>query len=234
MDKELISNMLSIEEQIELLISKGIEIENRSFAYRFLEKNNYYSVMKLRCLLYEKNSSNEYIDHKYRHGVTFDEIVNNYENNIRLYYELYGMIGEPIRYYKNEFIKKWVSLVGDFTQEKYLLNNYYNDSAATRIILDIMNKKEILEYQYKHGFVPIWIIVDAMSEIQFCYLLLYSKKNIIKEIFVTENVKKIVSWLLDMIWLCEERTPILDKRHIVSSIEEFCANYRKNIEKSDV
>lgn len=61
MDEIIINKELDIEEQLDLLISKGIIINDYDYAYMYLKFNNYYSVMKLRKLLYEKNSDGEYI-----------------------------------------------------------------------------------------------------------------------------------------------------------------------------
>ena len=83
-------------------------------------------------------------------------------------------------------------------------------------------------YQAEHGFVPIWIVIDAMNEIQFCKLLVYSSDIVLKGVFLTEKVEKIKEKLEDIMWLCEERTPLLNEKHIVNCVEEFC----KSIEKA--
>lgn len=228
MDKVIVNMKLNIEEQISLLISKGIVIDDFEFAYKYLKSNNYYSIMKFRQLLYEKDCNQEYIEHKYKVGVTFGNLVKNYEYNLKLYYNLYEMLGEPIRYYKNMYIDFWVDYIGGFKQDKYLLKKYYRSSDAVEIISDILKKNRVKMYQVEHGFVPIWIVIDAMNEIQFCKLLVCSSDIVLKGVFLTEKVEKIKKNLEDIIWLCEERTPLLNEKHIVNCVGEFC----KSIEKT--
>lgn len=157
--------------------------------------------------------------------------MDNYERNLNLYYKLYDVIGKPIRFYKNRYIDSWIQIVGNFSQKGYLAEKYYKEAAALDIFKNIMGRKSIMKYQYEHGFVPIWIIIDAMSEEQFCKLLMFSKENFIKEVFMTENVERMKNVLSDIVELCEERMPLLNEGHMLNSVEDFCVAYRNSLKK---
>nr|WP_295306011.1 hypothetical protein [uncultured Blautia sp.] len=51
---------------------------------------------------------------------------------------------------------------------------------------------------------------------------------VLKGVFLTEKVEKIKKVLEDIIWLCEERTPLLNEKHITNCVGELC----KSIEKT--
>ena len=70
-----------------------------------------------------------------------------------------------------------------------------------------------------------WIfIVLTNHKIRAIILIRYRFKGV----FLTEKVEKIKKVLEDIIWLCEERTPLLNEKHITNCVGELC----KSIEKT--
>lgn len=218
----MINGKLDILEQLNLLRDKGIVIEDMKASTSFFVANNYYSVMKLRELLYERDSSNEPISHKYRKGIHINELILAYEENQKLYYQLYGRLMKPILYYKNRYIDVWIDLYGSYKQDSYMKNTNYICSEAITIIAAILEREKIEQYQYEHDFVPIWIVIDAMSEIEFLKFLLYSNNELLNSVFCSKQIQKKRKQIEALIYLYEERTPLLNKMYISDCVEGFC------------
>lgn len=69
----------TIEEQIEILERRGLILVDKDFAYSALSEIGYYRFAGYTFLFYDKQKSTQYSDHRFKQGVSFDEIYAAYK-----------------------------------------------------------------------------------------------------------------------------------------------------------
>lgn len=160
----------NLDEQIQILIDKGLKISDVDHAKKILLKENYFFLSGYRHLFMKSKKETIFID-----GVTFEE--------------LYGMLIFD-RKMRNIFFK-WILVIENniksilsyqlskkygFKEKDYLNpKNFTVDNMKSRQVHDILNKvkrqirvngnEHAATYHYiaNYGYVPMWILVKVLS-----------------------------------------------------------------------
>ena len=88
MDKKTLQNSISIDDQIDNLISKGLIIEDKDYAKNFLSKESYFRFIKAYSVGLKPVNEN------YFKGISFNNLADIYMFNARLRQILFPLIEE--------------------------------------------------------------------------------------------------------------------------------------------
>ena len=221
------------QEQVDLLVSRGIIVDSPECAIRVLESENYYSVINgYNDLFLNTTCSSDC----YKIGTNFDEIVAlyNFDRHLR---EI--LLIELLRVEKliRTKVTYTFSKYHGYDHRKYLSLSCFNSSGtkneqlSTRLVNELQNTisdysnkhKAISFYINNHGYVPIWVLSNVISFGTLNYFIsrmLYPEKREISQEF-NMNVKDFESIL-----------------HILCDFRNKCAHgeriyyYKKDVVKS--
>lgn len=158
------------EQQLNKLISeKMLFIQNKSYAREALEKLSYYSLIGG-----YKEPFKHSVSGKYKHGVTFEEIVSLYffDEELRSLFLKYILHVE--RHMKSIISYHFCEKYGE-QQQKYLNPNNYvltkkNSNDVTRLVHSIQKAISLpSRYTYithhanKYGNIPLWVAMNALT-----------------------------------------------------------------------
>ena len=161
----------TIDEQIEILKLRNIDINNYNEAYKILSKNNYYYLINGYKDLFLDTTSKE---EKYINNTKLEEIYALYEfdKNIKINFLKYLLLieNEVDTYIAYEFSKS-------YGHKDYLILKNFNDSNSKKSLIEKFIKDVNLEiqYQYKNSnemiahylnnykYVPLWVLVRVLS-----------------------------------------------------------------------
>ena len=161
----------TIDEQIEILKSRNIIIEDYDRTYRFLSKNNYYYVINgYKDLFIDNTSQNE----KYLNNTNIEEIcaVYKFDKAMKIEFLKYLLLieNEIDTYIAYEFSKS-------YGYKNYLiLDNFNNSSNSKKLFIQkfINDINSEIQYQYKNSnemivhyldnykYVPLWVLVRIL------------------------------------------------------------------------
>lgn len=161
----------TIDEQIEILKSKGLTFDNIKNANNILINNNYYYLINgYKDIFIDKNSNKE----KFINNTTFEEVYNLYEfdRNIRIIFLEYILLIERRidSYISYEFSKQ-------YGHKNYLVPNNFNYTGKTNTMIDKFIDTINLEilHQYKnsnkmikhyldiYNYIPLWVLIRILS-----------------------------------------------------------------------
>lgn len=161
----------TINEQIEILKSKGLTFNDIKNANNILINNNYYYLINgYKDIFIDKNSDKE----KFINSTTFEEVYTLYEfdRNIRIIFLEYILLIERRidSYISYEFSKQ-------YGHKNYLVPNNFNYTSKTNIMIDKFIDTINLEisHQYKnsnkiikhyldtYNYIPLWVLVRILS-----------------------------------------------------------------------
>ncbi len=166
-------------EQIELLKSRGLVIENEQFTLEKLEEDNYYSIINgYKDLFLDKFDNNKYLE-----NTTFEEIyaLFEFDRNIKSILLKNILAVENIlrtliaynfseKYGNDNYLKidNFETLKGSgCSQKKYQERVEQIQKLICNMQLDISNnikkKPYINHYILNYGFVPLWVLVNSIS-----------------------------------------------------------------------
>lgn len=178
---DILKDFLTFDEQIELLKTRGLIIENEEEVKKILKTENYYNVINgYKDLFIDKESETE----KFIEGVTFEEIyslfcidrqIRNilFQNILKVENTLKSLIAYEFskEYGKDNYLKfnNFDTLREDLSvphkvKEKRakfihsLIAKIQSDIAAS-----IYKKDYINHYVIQYGFVPMWVLVNAIN-----------------------------------------------------------------------
>ncbi len=160
----------TLEEQIEILKSKGLEITDELKAKNVLLRENYFFLNAYRFVFYNKDGSR-----KFNAGTTFDELY-------ALFYfdrQLRNIIFKNILIIENNY-KSMISYVLSksygYKERDYLNpNNFDNTRQKSRQINDLIRKikrqirvnatqnRATSHYINNYGYIPLWVGVKVLS-----------------------------------------------------------------------
>ncbi|WP_018086930.1 Abi family protein [Desulfurispora thermophila] len=153
---------LSIEEQIKLLVSRGLVVEDETFATDVLNHVGYYRLSGYTLSLKTGDLFHE--------GVTFQKVYNIYEFDQKLRYLLLGII-EIVEIAFRAQIANYMAL--KYGALGYLNRVYFSNGDYHKKFLDELNdqitKNQEKELFVKHhiekyeGKFPIWVAVEVFS-----------------------------------------------------------------------
>lgn len=186
----------TIDEQIELLIKRGVVINNRDYAGAVLKSENYYSVINGYKDLFLTTTSAE--DH-YIKGTTFEEITALYKLDRRLREIL---LIELLRVEKNisTHITYTFSKYHGYDNHIYLKSTSFNvknenNAKLTQKLIDKINDiineysskhKAISYYLQTHKYISLWVLATVFSfgTLNYFYSrMLFAEKREIANIF---------------------------------------------------
>lgn len=160
----------TLDEQIEILVQKGLTIDNYEYARNILLRENYFFLSGYRHMFMVSKENRTFIK-----GATFDELyaVFNFDRQLR------NIIFKNILIFENN-IKSVLAYVMSknhgFKEDSYLnVNNFVHDSERNRQINDLLRKMKrqisingrqhtaTSHYMDNYGFVPLWVAVKVLS-----------------------------------------------------------------------
>lgn len=160
----------SIDEQIEILKSKGLIINDIDKAKEILYRENYFFISGYRHLFMRKFRDNQFIN-----GTTFEELYATFVfdrklRNIMFQYIL--IVENNIK----SIISYQLSKKYGFKDKDYLNpNNFTQDNIKVRQVHDVLNKMKrqirvngrqhsaTMHYLDNYGYIPMWILVKVLS-----------------------------------------------------------------------
>lgn len=177
----------TITEQIELLKSRKLKIENIEVATNILENNNYYFLINGYKNLFIDYSSNE---ERYIEGSTLEEIYNLYEfdRKIRIIFLEYILLIERRvdTYIAYEFSKQ-------YGHKDYLISNNFDYNQKNNIMIDKLlndinseilhqyknSNKMIVHYLDTYNYIPLWVLIRILSfgKVSKFYSIMQSKEK---------------------------------------------------------
>ena len=185
----------TLDEQIEILRSKGLTINDEYKAKEVLLRENYFFISGYRHLLMKK-----YKDSRFISGATFEEL-----HSIFLFdRELRNIIFKHILVIENNIksmISYQLSRKYGFKEKDYLNpNNFTQDKLREKQVYDVLNKMKrqirinvgthaaTMHYMNNYGYIPMWVLVKVLSFGIVCelYTILKDEDKIeIAEVFNT-------------------------------------------------
>lgn len=161
----------TIMEQIEILKSRNLTIQNNKKAYKILEKNNYYYLIN--------GYKNVFLDNtidteKYKNNTKIEEIfaLFCFDKNIKMIFLKYLLLieNEIDSYIAYEFSKS-------YGHKDYLVFQNFNNLNSKKDFIEKFIKviKLEIQYQYKnsnemiahyldcYGYVPLWVLIRVLS-----------------------------------------------------------------------
>lgn len=159
----------TIDEQIEILRSRNIRIDNYNEIYNILKNNNYYYLINgyKDLFLYKNTNKDKYID-----NTDIKEIyaLYKFDKNIKINFLKYILLIENQidTYIAYEFSKT-------YGHKNYLIPSNFNNLQNSLIEKFINDVKMEIKYQYKasnkmivhyldtYNYIPLWILVRILS-----------------------------------------------------------------------
>jgi len=160
----------TLDQQIEILKSRDLIINNEEFAKDVLLRENYFFINGYRHMFLDTGKSKKFLD-----GTTFEELyaIFLFDRNIR------NTMFKHLLIVENNFksiISYQLSKKYGFKEKDYLdPKNFTQDSLKVRQVHDILNKMRrqirvngrqhtaTLHYLSNYGYIPMWILVKVLS-----------------------------------------------------------------------
>ena len=214
----------TIDEQIEILKSKGLIIYDETKAKNILLRENYFFLNAYRTVFLRNDGSRKFIE-----GTTFDElyVLFKFDRQIRNIVFKNIMIIE--NNYKSMFSYVMSKSYG-YKEKDYLNpNNFDNSRAKTRQIIDLVRKvkrqirinapqnKATSHYINNYGYIPLWVGVKVLS-----FGLISEMFSILK----LDNQKELASMYNLTVSDLEDYLPILANYRNLCAHEDILYEHR--------
>ena len=163
-------NFKSLDEQIEILKSKGLIIEDNTLTRNILLRENYFFLNGYRHLLMKSPKDRTFIE-----GSTFRELysVFLFDRHLRniMFKNLLIIENNLKSIFSYQLSKKYGYHEKDYLNTK----NFTNDPTKTKKVKDLVNKMKrqisingsqhnaTIHYISKYGYVPLWVLVKVLS-----------------------------------------------------------------------
>ena len=160
----------NLDEQIEILKSKGLYISDIDKTKNILLKENYFFISGYRHLFMKGNKDKNFIE-----GTTFEELyaMFTFDRNVRnIFFKNLLIIENNIK----SLISYQMSKKYGFKEKDYLNpKNYTENSLKTRQVHDVLEKVKrqirvngnkhaaTVHYMTNYGYIPLWILVKVLS-----------------------------------------------------------------------
>lgn len=160
----------TLDEQLEILESKGMVINNKDHAKDVLLRENYFFLSGYRHIFMTNKKDSKFIE-----GTTFEELyaMFTFDRKIRNVFFSFLLIVENNM---KSIISYQLSKKYGFKEKDYLNpKNFSQDISKSRQIHDILNKMRrqirvngsehtaTLHYMDNYGYIPLWILVKVLS-----------------------------------------------------------------------
>ena len=160
----------TLDEQVEILRSKGLTINNEDDTKEILYRENYFFVSGYRHLFMKKFNDSKFIE-----GTTFEELYATFVFDRRIRNIMFKNILIIENNIKSIISYKMSKKYG-FKENDYLNpKNFNQDPAKIRQVHDIINKMKrqiringkqhsaTMHYINNYGYIPMWILVKVLS-----------------------------------------------------------------------
>lgn len=160
----------NLDEQIDILISKGLIIKNVDNAKDVLFRENYFFLSGYRHVFMESKKGSQFIK-----GTTFEELyaMFTFDRKIRyIFFSFILIIENNIK----SIVSYQLSKKYGYREKEYLNpQNFTQDSMKMRQVYDILNKMRrqiringrdhmaTLHYIDNYGYIPMWVLVKVLS-----------------------------------------------------------------------
>ncbi|TSO25704.1 Abi family protein [Lactobacillus sp. LL6] len=158
----------TIEEQIQILKSRGLLIPNLDKAKKYLLSNNYYNIIN--------GYSKPFLERHnvYLENATFDEVSHLYFFDKECKQTLFQAILDAEHHLKSSFAYHFAEMHQNNT-EAYLDVNSYNHEYSLDIAYIITKLKKVIDknkrfnnnsiyhYYHNYGEIPIWVLIDFLD-----------------------------------------------------------------------
>lgn len=160
----------NLDEQIDILASKGLFIDDRERAKGILLRENYFFISGYRHLFMKS-----YNDGKFIPGSTFEELYSTFvfDRQVRnIYFKHILVVENNIK----SLISYVLSKKYGFREKDYLnANNFTQNPMKVRQVHDILDKMKrqirvngkkhaaTVHYLSNYGYIPLWILVKVLS-----------------------------------------------------------------------
>lgn len=161
----------TLNEQIDILRSKGLVINDEDFAQDVLLRENYFFISGYRHLYLDSTKSGKI----FMDGTTFEELYSTFlfDRHIRnIFFKYLLIIENNIK----SIISYQLSKKYGFKEKDYLdPKNFTQDSLKSRQVNDVLNKMKrqirvnsnkhtaTMHYSNNYGYIPMWILVKVLS-----------------------------------------------------------------------
>lgn len=204
----------TLEEQIDILVNKGLVISDYEYTRNILLRENYFFLSGYRRVFIKSPTDKTFLP-----GVTFDELyaMFNFDRQLR------NVLFKNILIFENN-IKSILSYIVSknhgYKEQNYLnIGNFIKDSARNKQINDLIHKMKrqirvngrqhtaTSHYLDRYGYVPLWVAVKVLSfgiVGELYTILQYKDKEEIAEIFniTIENLEDYLPVLANYRNLC--------------------------------
>lgn len=216
---------ISHNEQLNLLISRGLNVDDRQFALFCLRKVNYYRLTAYRFPLVKAGDSDSFIE-----GATFDDIWQHYDFDR----ELRILFLDAIEKIEVALRSSWayeLSMAHNshaYIDTSLFKNNTEHAKMLSKLDVDITRSKEPFVKHYKRKYTtpkrpPIWAVCELMTLGQlsrFYHALVNNsdKQNIAKDFGLKQQ--SLVSYLHALTFvrnICAHHARLWNKRVIITS-----------------
>ena len=160
----------NIDEQIDILKSKGLIINDIDYAKSILLRENYFFLTGYRFLFVRSNTDKRFID-----NATFEELYASFIFDR----QLRNILFKNILVFENN-LKSILSYVMSknhgYKEKNYLnRNNFVHDSSKNKQINDLIHKMKrqininakqhsaTRHFIYNYGYIPLWVVVKVLS-----------------------------------------------------------------------
>ena len=160
----------NLDEQIEILENKGLNITNKDYAKEVLLKENYFFLSGYRLLLMRSNVDRRYVD-----GASFEELYSLFlfDRVLRnILFKNILMIENNIK----SIMSYQLSLKYGYRERDYLVpKNFTSNKEKTKQVNDILKKMKrqinlnasqhtaTSHYVSNYGYIPLWVLVKVLS-----------------------------------------------------------------------
>lgn len=160
----------TLDEQIDILISKGLTIKDKDLAREILYRENYFFLSGYRHLFTINGSRDIYIK-----GTTFEELYATFVFDRRIRNTFFKNILIVENNIKSIMSYQLSKKYGVKEKEYLEPNNFSQDSMRSRQVYDVLSKvkrqiringnKHTATYHYinNYGYIPLWILVKVLS-----------------------------------------------------------------------
>ena len=242
--KAMVKTFKTLDEQINILQSKGLFIPDIEYAKEILLRENYFFVSGYRLLFMESVTNKNFLP-----GANFNELyaMFHFDRHIR------NIIFKNILIIENNvksIIAYNLSKRYGYREKKYLaVKNFTDDKRKRKQVEDLLRKMKrqiringsqhqaTVHYQEKYGYIPLWIVVKILSfgivSELYQILKVEDQKSIADDFHITSDVLSVyLPILANFRNLCAHED-ILYEHHTHRDIEDTKYHELLNIPKVD-
>ncbi len=205
---------LSIKQQIDLLKSRGLNVEDEEYAARVLSNVNYYHLEGYWYSFYDKTKT----EHQFYKDVYFSQIVRYFEFDNELRMLLFSAISKIELSFRTRFIYELATEYGAFPLKKENFNFKAESlwlKSYEKLLEDINHSKEeyVRHYQetYEEEIPPIWIMGELMT---------FGELSIWYDKFFRSPIRKRISLFYGL-----QPEVLTSWLRVLSSIRNICAHH---------